>query len=325
MDRRIFIDAVALGLVAAPLAAIGQRSATVRRIGSLSANSPESRERLDLLYGPLRALGWIEGRNLRVERRYASGEYSLLPALAEELVRLDVEIIATLGTPAGLAAKNATKTIPIVLWSSSDPVANGLVASLARPGGNVTGFSFQTPELDIKRVELLHELIPDLLRIGVLETTNPYFRARRSDFERACRTLGVQPIFFEVATENETENAVKEMAHRGAQALLVPQEPLFFQQPAWLMNLASKHALPTITGNESIVAAGALALLATTGNEQDERFAWCVDKILRGAKPADIPVQQPTKFRFVVNLKAAKALGLTVPRSILLRADEVIE
>ncbi len=325
MDRRVFIDAMTASMVAAPLVAIAQNSAMVRRIGILTTDSPETQATLDLTYARLRALGWVEGQNLRVERRYASGKVELLRPFAEELVRLKVEIIGTLGTPAALAAKNATKTIPIVIWSAGDAVGTGLVASLARPGGNVTGFSFLTPEIEAKRVELLRELVPGLLRVGVLETANPYYHARRSGFEQACRTLGVQPIFFEVATQGDVENAIAEMARRGAQALMVPQEPLFFENPVPLMKVASKYALPTVTANGNIIAAGALVLLAHSGDEQDERFAWFVDKILRGAKPAELPIQQPTRFTLVVNLKAAKALGLTVPRSILLRADEVVK
>jgi putative ABC transport system substrate-binding protein len=186
--------------LAAPVVSFTQTSSKVRRIGTLTTDSPETQATLERIYAPLRTLGWVEGQNLRVERRYASGRVELLRPMAEELVELRVELIGTLGTPATLAAKNATKSIPIVIWSAADPVVSGLVSSLARPGGNVTGFSFLTRELDIKRVELLQELVPGLLRLGVLETSNPYYRARRSDFELACRSLGVQPMFFEVAT-----------------------------------------------------------------------------------------------------------------------------
>ena len=324
MDRRLFIDAMTVSMVTAPLVAIAQDSAKVRRIGILTTESPETQATLDRNFAPLRALGWVEGQNLRVERRYVSGKLELLRPYAEELVRLRVEIIGTLSTPAGLAAKNATQTIPIVIWSAGDPVGSGLVASLAWPGANVTGFSFLSPELDTKRVELLRELVPGLIRVGVLETANPYYRSRRSRFEQACRSLGVQPIFFEVATQSDVEIAIAGMARLGAQALIVPQEPMLYEAPIPLMVVASKFALPTLTANGNILAAGALILLAHSEEEQDERFAWFVDKILRGVKPAELPIQQPTRFKLVVNLKAAKALGLTVPRSILLRADEVI-
>lgn len=324
MDRRVFIEAMAVAMVAAPLVAIAQTS-EVRRIGILTTDAPDTPARRDLVLAPLRALGWVEGKNLRVERRYTGGNVDLLRPFAEELVRLRVEVIGTLGTPAAIAAKSATNTIPIVLWSAADPVGSGLVASLARPGGNVTGFSFLSPEVTAKRLELLRDLVPGLLRVGVLETANPVYRDRRSAFEQTCRALGVQPIFFEVATLGDVEKAITEMARRGAQGLMVPQEPLFYENSVPVMTVASKFALPTATANGSILIAGALVFLNYDGDEQDERFAWFVDKILRGAKPAELPIQQPTRFSLAVNLKAAKALGLTVPQSILLRADEIIK
>jgi putative ABC transport system substrate-binding protein len=324
MDRRMFIDAMTASIVAAPLVAIAQKPAIVRRIGVLSTDAPETQAKLDETYAPLRALGWVEGQNLLVERRYVSGKLELLRPSVEEFVRLKMEVIGTLSTPATQAAKNATKTIPIVIWSAWDPVRTGLVASLSRPGGNVTGFSLLGPEIDAKRVALLRELVPGLLCVGVLETASPYFHARRGDFEQACRSLGVQPIFFEVATQVEVENAIMEMARRGAQALMVPQESVFYENPVPLMTAAFKYALPTITANSELMAAGALALFSYSEAEQNERFAWFVDKILRGAKPAELPIQQPTRFVLVVNLKAAKTLGLTVPQSVLLRADEVV-
>jgi putative tryptophan/tyrosine transport system substrate-binding protein len=324
MDRRAFIGVVTCGLVVVPLASVAQKSATVRRIGILTTDSPENQPKLDRIYPPLRALGWVVGQNLLVERRYVSGKVDLLQPFAEELVRLKVEIIGTQGTPAALAAKNATKAIPILLLGAWDPVGSGLVESLSRPGGNVTGFSLLGPEIDAKRVALLRELVPGLQRLGVLETASPYFRARRSDFEQVCRSLGVQPMFFEVATQGEVENAITEMARRGAQALMVPQEALFYENPDPLMTAASKYALPTLWAN-NLMAAGALAFFTYSNAEQNERIAWFVDKILRGAKPAELPIQQPTRFVLGINLKAAKALGLTIPKSILLRADEVIQ
>jgi len=321
----MFIDAMTASMVAAPLVAIAQREAMVRRIGVLTTEAPQTQAELDYYYGPLRALGWIEGQNLLVERRYANDKVELLRSFAEELVRLRVEIIGTLGTPATLAAKNATKTIPIVIWSASDPVRTGLVASLSRPGGNITGLSLLGPEIDAKRLALLRELVPGLLRVGVLETANPIFRARRSDFEQACRSLGLQPMFFEVATLVDVENAITDMARRGAQALMVPGEPLFYESPVPVMAAASRYALPTVTSERKILTEGALVSLSYSEAEQSERFAWFVDKILRGAKPAELPMQQPTRFELGVNLKAARALGLTVPQSVLLRADEVIK
>jgi len=325
MDRRMFIDAVTASIVAVPVVALARKVATVRRIGVLDINSPETQAERDQYFAPLRALGWVEGKNLLVERRYVSGKVELLRPFAEELVRLKVEIIGTVSTPATLAAKDATKTIPIVIWSAWDPVRTGLVASLSRPGGNVTGLSLLGPEIDAKRLSLLRELVPGLQRVGVLETANPYFRARRSDFEQACQSLGVQPIFFEVATQGEVENAIAKMARRGAQGLIVPGEPLFYENPVPVMAAVLRFALPAVTSDRKTLAEGGLVSLSYSDPEQYELFAWFVDKILRGAKPAELPMQQPTRFELRVNLKAAKALGITVPRSILLQADEVIK
>jgi ABC-type uncharacterized transport system substrate-binding protein len=326
MDRRTFIGAMTASMIAAPLAAIAQKAPIVRRIGVLSLEAPPTSAELTQEAAPLRALGWVEGQNLLVERRYANGRVERLRPFAEELVRLKVELIATQSTPATLAAKSATNTIPIVIWSAGDAVRTGLVASLSRPGGNITGLSLLGPELDTKRLALLRELLPDLRRVGVLENSaNPYYRAARSHFEQTCRSVGIQPIFAEVAAEGEVENAITEVARRGAQALLVPIDPLFSESRVPLMTAASKHALPTITQERRMLAEGALSNLTYSDAEQDQRFASFVDRILRGAKPAELPMEQPTRFELGINLKTAKALGLTVPQSVLLRADEVIQ
>ena len=326
MDRRAFIGAVATGMIAAPLAASAQTATTVRRIGVLLSGAPQSQTELQAEYAPLRALGWVVGQNLLVERRYANGREELLPLLAEELVRLRVEIIATWGTPATLAAKNATTTIPIIIHNAGDPVRSGLVASLARPGGNITGFSIVAPELDAKRLALLRELLPGLQRVGVLEpSTNPYYRDARKEFEQACRSLGLQPIIIEVVAAGELENAIAELARRRAQALFVQNDAVFYDNRVPLMSAALRYALPTLAEGREMVEAGALVSYAATGAEIDQRYAAFVDRILRGAKPADLPIEQPTKFGLVINLKTAKALGLTVPQSLRLRADELIE
>jgi len=324
MDRRTFIGTVAAG-IAAPLAASAQTTTTVRRIGLLSPDAPPSPTELQEEAAPLRALGWVEGQNLLVERRYANGSPELLQHFAEELVRLKVEIIVTSGTAAALAAKNATTIIPIVIWSAGDPVRSGLVASLSRPGGNITGYSMVGPEIDAKRLALLRELLPGLERVGVLEDSiNPYFRAARKEFEQACRSLGVQPIFVEVTAAGELQNAIAEMARQRAQALLVNRDDLFINSRAALIGAALKYAIPTIAANKEMLEAGALVTYTNTQAEQDRRYAAFVDRILRGAKPADLPVEQPTKFELGINLKTAKALGITIPHSLLLRADEVI-
>ena len=222
MDRRTFIGAVAAGIITAPLAASAQTATSVRRIGVLSSGARPTPALLQQIYAPLSELGWTEGKNLLIERRDANGRAELLRPFAEELVRLKVEIIVTNGTDATLAAKNATTSIPIIMSSAGDPVRSGIVASLSRPGGNITGFSIVGQELDAKRLALLRELLPGLQRVGVLENSaNPVYRTMRKEFEQACRSLGLQPIIFEVAAAGELENAIAELARRRAQALFV--------------------------------------------------------------------------------------------------------
>ena len=326
MDRRTFIGAVAAGMIAASLAASAQTASTVRRIGVLDPGTPPTQAQLQEEDAPLRALGWVEGRYLLFERRYANGKAELLRPLAEELVRLKVEIIVTVGTDATLAAKNATTIIPIIMHSSADPVRTGLVTSLARPGGNITGFSIVELEIDTKRLGLLRELLPGLQRVGVLENSNnPYFRAVRPEFEQAFRSLGIEPIFVEVAAASELENAIAEMARRRAQAVIVPGDSLFFENRVPIMSAALRYVLATIGGNKEMLEVGALVYYANSKAENDQRYAAFIDRILRGAKPAGLPIEQPTKFDLGINLKTAKALGITVPQSLLLRADEVIQ
>jgi putative tryptophan/tyrosine transport system substrate-binding protein len=326
MDRRTFIGAVAAGIIAAPLAASARTATTVRRIGLLSPGARPTPAKLQEQSASLRALGWVEGQNLLVERRYANDRAELLRPLAEELVRLKVEIIVTAGTAATLAAKNATTTIPIIFYSAGDPVHSGLVVSLSRPGGNITGYSIVGPEIEGKRLAVLRELLPGLQRVGVLQdSTNPYHRAVRKEFEQTCRSLGLQPIIIEVAAAGELENAIAEMARQRAQALFVQGDGLFSENRVPLISAALRYALPTLAAAREIVEAGALVSYAPTNAEVDQRHAAFVDRILRGAKPADLPIEQPTKFELVINLKAAKALGITVPQKVLLRADEVIQ
>ena len=326
MDRRTFIGAVAAGIITAPLAAYAQTATTVRRIGVLSLEERPTPARIQQMYAPLSELGWTEGKNLLIERRYANGRAELLQPFAEELVRLNVEIIVTTGTDATLAAKNATTSIPIVIYSAGDPVRAGLVASLARPGGNITGFSIVSLELDAKRLSLLRELLPGLQRIGVLENANnPFWRATRKEFDQVCRSLGLQPITIEVATAGELENAIAELARRRAQALYVRADSLFHVNRVPIVSAASRYALPILAANKLMLEPGALVVYATSEAERDRRNAAFVDRILRGAKPADLPIEQPTKFELGINLKTAKTLGLTIPQSLLLGADQVIE
>jgi putative ABC transport system substrate-binding protein len=325
MDRRTFIGAVTAGVIAAPLTASAQTAITIRRIGLLSPGAPPTPANLQLEYAALGALGWVVGQNLLVERRDTNNRDELLRPFAEELVRLNVEIIMTNGTAAALAAKNATTTIPIV-FVGGDPVLTGLVASLARPGGNITGVSIVGPEINAKRLTLVRELLPDLQRVGVLEnSTNPYFRLVRKELERACLSLGMQPIIIEVTAAGELEGAIAELARRRAQALLLQPDGLLSANLVPIVSAASRYALPTIGAlGKDVLAAGALASYTHSEAETGRRYAAFVDRILRGAKPADLPIEQPTKFELGINLKVAKMFGITVPQSLLLRADEVI-
>ena len=273
----------------------------------------------------LAALGWVEGRNLIVERRYTSGKPDLLKPMAEELVRLKVDLIVAEGTVATLAAKNATNAIPIVVSRSADPVRTGLVASLARPGGNVTGTSTIFPDLGLKRLQLLRELLPAARRVGELEVpANPISRATRNEYEHAYRLLGMQPIFAQVGQASDLEAAIDDCARQGAQVLHANPEPLLYSNFPLILRAAQRHSLPVIVDNRDMLEAGGLISYSPDELELDHRLAFVIDKILRGANPADLPIQQPTKLELLINLKAAKALGITVPQSLLVRANELI-
>jgi len=246
--------------------------------------------------------------------------------LAEELVRLKVEIIVTWGTPAALAAKSATTSIPIVIAAASDPVRSGLVASYARPGGNITGSSIAGPEVEAKRLSLLRELLPALQRVGVLEApANRIVRADRKELEEVCQSLGLEPIIIGVAAADELEKAIAEMVRRRVQALYVQSDTLFSDNEVLLMSAALRYKLPTIGDGTEWVDAGALVVFTNAETELYQREAAFVDRILRGAKPADLPIERPTMFELTINLKTAKALGITVPKSLLQRADKVIQ
>ena len=275
---------------------------------------------------PLRALGWIEGQNLAVERRYAGGRAELLKPFAEDLVRLKVDIIATNGTDATIAAKQATTRIPIVMYGAGDPVASGLVASLSHPGGNVTGFSLLQTALRVKRLEVLHELLPTAQRVvELVNPNNPFSRIARKEYEEAYRSLGMQPLFVDVEAASDFGHAFAKLRRLRAEALVVPSDGLFISNAAWIMRAAARQAMPTMVDLRSMVLCGGLVSYTYSGTEEDQRFASFVDQILRGAKPGDLPVEQPTKFELLFNVKTAKILGLTIPQSMLLRADELIQ
>ena len=323
MSRRSFCRTAAAVLVAPGIATA--QGSKVRRIGVLEPGMPNpDGERKEA--EPLRKLGWIEGQNLQVERRYDYGRSEALQSLADELVRAKVEIIVTGGTPATLAAKRATSTIPIVIRAAGDPVLTGLVASLARPGGNVTGYSDATPEITAKYLSVLKELLPRLQRIGVLwKAGNPFNRAARSPFEHVCKSLGLVPTFVEIGAADEIGVAIAQLATaQRSEALMVPGADLW-ERRFEIVDAATKHGLPTVTNESEMVRDGGF-LMAYDSSVVEQIYvrAEYIDRILRGAKPADLPVRQPTKFELVINLKTAKALGITIPQSLLLRADEVI-
>jgi len=272
----------------------------------------------------MRELGWIEGKTYVSEDRFAGDDIASLRSAADELVRLKVDVIVTLGTEAALAAKNATTTIPIVMASVGDPVGTGLVASLAHPGGNITGYSLLTEEIETKRAALVHELLPEAQRIAVMINPRNRLVGRvRKWIIEAYRALGVEPIFLEIVDETQFERAAAQAVQQRAQALTVSVEgsPTAIGK---LMEAAVRYRLPTMAFDREMLEAGGLICFQYDSDEQDRRVVALIDKILRGARPGDIPIEQPTRFTLAVNLRTAKAVGITIPQSILLRADEVI-
>jgi len=327
-DRRAFIGTLAGGLLAAPLAAEAQQAAKIARIGYLTTNMAAGPV-LEAFRQGLRDLGYVEGRNLVIEYRAAEGKSERLPALAAELVALKVDVIVAPTTPAALAAKQATRTIPIVFSFAPDPVASGLVTSLARPGGNVTGLSVLGPELVGKRLELLTQAVPGVSRVAFLWQPGALDERQGKDIlkeaEVAARALGVRLQFVEARGPADFDSAFSEMTRARADALTVLTSVMFFNERRRLVDLAAKNRLPAVYPWRDSVDAGGLMSYGPNVADLFRRAATYVDKILKGAKPADLPVEQPTKFELVINPKAAKALGLTIPPSVLGRADEIIQ
>ena len=327
MRRRGFMILLGSAAVAWPLAGRAQQSAGAARIGILSDTaSPTTPFEPPFAQG-LRDLGYIEGQNLVIERRFAqqTKKYEILPSLAAELVRLQPDVILAIGTPAARAAKDATQTIPIVFTRSADPVGFGLVASLARPGGNVTGLSIQAIDLAAKRVELLITAVPDARRVGVLwDPGLP--NSELKELEHAARSLNRELVPVPVRSVDDFEAALQTMVDHRASALLLVPSPMIGEHTQQMVHLLTKARLPAIFFARGQVEAGGLMSYAPNYSDyMYRRAAAYVDKILKGAKPADLPVEQPTKFELVINLNTAKALGLTLPYTLLGRADEVIE
>jgi putative ABC transport system substrate-binding protein len=317
-----------LACIASPLFGHAQQPGKVYRIGYLSAPSRESVERgVEAFLKALRDQGWVEGKNLVIEFRWAEGKVERLPELAAELVRLKVDVIVAPAGSAAQAAKNATSTIPIVMIFPNDPVAIGLVASLARPGGNVTGTTFTSgPEIFGKQLQLLKEAVPHATRVAVLgNPSDPEWAAQAKEVEAAARALGIRLQRVEARGPEEFDSAFATMARERAEALLVAGGSTFLVHRAKLAELALKGRLPTIYSFRENVQSGGLMAYAINMADFVGRAATYVDKILKGARPADLPVERPTKFELVINLKTAKALGLTIPASLLQRADEVIQ
>jgi putative tryptophan/tyrosine transport system substrate-binding protein len=327
--RREFIGTLAGGLLAAPLAAEAQQAAKIARIGYLAGNLAAAPRLEEALRQGLRDLGYVEGRNLVIEYRDAEGKVDRLPALAAELVALKVDVIVAPNTPQALAAKRATRTLPIVFCFVADPVASGLVTSLARPGGNVTGLSSLTPELVGKRLELLKQAVPGVSRVAVL--WQPGFQGERTEKDMlkgadvAARALGVRLQFVEAQGPADIDRAFSDMTRAHAGAVTVIGSTMIIGERRRLVDLAAKNRLPAVYARREYVDAGGLMSYGSNIADLFRRAATYVDKILKGAKPADLPVEQPTKFELVINLKTAKALGLTIPPSLLGRADQVIE
>jgi ABC-type uncharacterized transport system substrate-binding protein len=324
MKRRAFITLLGGAAAAWPLAARAQQAGKVARIGFLGATSPAHYGvRVEGLRAGLRELGYIEGTNLVLEYRWAEGNYERLPALVAELVRSNVDVVVTHGTPAALAAKLATTSIPIVVGIIGDPVASGVVGSVARPGGNITGSSFFSPELDAKRIELLKEAMPQLTRVAtLLNPDNPVYAWDAP--EQMARSLDLHLQRFGVRATNELEGAFENMQRQGAQAVSVVDDALLQENVAAIAALANKARLLSI-GSREFAQAGAIIGYGIDFVAALRRAAVFVDKILKGSKPSDLPIEQASKFEFVLNLKSAKALGLELPTAILLRANEVIE
>jgi putative ABC transport system substrate-binding protein len=331
MDRRRFLLTSLAGALATSLAAGAQQPGKVYRIGVLSTTGPEQENFIwSDLRGLLRERGWVEGQNLVIEWRYAEAKYERLPDMAAELVRLKPDLIMARGRPGTTAAKQATAIIPIVMYNATDPVGVGLVESLARPGGNVTGLSDDVgAEIIGKRVQILKEVVPAVSKVAVLTRVPPSGSAPASAYVNAIETeakaLGLQLQLWRLEGPDDIEKAFTAIRQEGFGAVDVAYAPVTWINRRQIFALAARHRLPAIYWNRIYALDGGLMAYGEDEREVPRRLAVYVDKILRGAKPADLPVQQPTKFELVINLKTAKALGLTIPPSLLARADQVIE
>jgi len=321
MNRRTFLCGLTLGALTAPIGAEGQPSTTIPPIGLLA---PDATSWKFLKLG-LRDLGYVEGKSIAFEERSSQGRNERLSDLASELVRLKVNVIVTLGTPETLAVKQATATIPIVIAGAGDPVRSGLVSSLAHPGGNVTGLTVLGPGLTAKRLELLKEAVPNMSRVAFLwNPANPDQKSSFNEVQAGARALGVTLQSVEARSREELEQALATMKQSRPSALLMTADGVHQRYISRIVAFASEARLPAMYQLREAVDRGGLMAYGASLPDLGRLAASYVDKILKGAKPADLPVEQPTKFELVINLKTAKALGLTIPHSLLVRADEII-
>ena len=326
MSRRAFMAVIAGGLLAAPLAAEAQQAGKVWRIGYLGYGYPTEARDLEAFRQRLRDLGYVEGKNLVIESRLAELSVERLPPLAAELVSLKVDVIAAYGNTTIMALKQATQTIPIVMIVAGDPVGAGLVSSLARPGGNVTGLSSLGEGLSAKWLELLTQTVPGMTRVGVLMAPNvPGHATFLREIKTAGQRTGIAVLGLEARGHDEIERTFVALTKARAQGLIVLPHPVTLTLQTQIVELAAKNRLPAMYPWGEFTESGGLMAYATNRTEMYRRSATFVDKILKGAKPADLPIQQPTKYELVINLKTARALGLTIPPSLLQRADQVIE
>ncbi|PYV94053.1 MAG: ABC transporter substrate-binding protein [Acidobacteria bacterium] len=326
MNKKVYWGALCAMLLALRFPAEAQQPTKIPRIGYLAAISLSTlAARTEAFRQGLRELGYVEGKNIVIEWRSAEGKADRLPALAAELVRLKVDIIVTAGPPLTRAAKEATTTIPIVMAQDPDPVGNGFVASLARPGGNITGLATLAPELSGKQLELLKEVVPKLSRVAVLGTsTQPGNAQALREVELAAGAFGVKLQYLDVLATKDIETAFRAASTRRADAVLVLASTVAASHRTEIAELAIKSHLPAIYYRSEFVEDGGLMSYGASFTDMDRRAATYVDKILKGAKPADLPVEQPKKFELVINLKTAKQIGLTIPPNVLARADRVI-
>jgi putative ABC transport system substrate-binding protein len=327
VDRRAFLATLTGGLLATPLAAEAQPAGKAYRIGMLETRSIAlNATNVDALRKGLQELGYREGQNLEIVYRSSDGRDERFPSLASELVRLRVDLIVTRGTPAALAAKNASRTIPIVMAAAGAPVESGLVANLARPGGNVTGLSSSIGESYPKRVELLGELLPGLKRIAVmLNMGNPTIPRWWPVIQESARSLGIEAQLLDLRSPESLPALFATAAKQRAEALIVGLDGITQANLRPIADLALRHRLPSIYPAKGYAEVGGLLAYGSSDVHMYHRAAAFVDKILKGEKPGDLPVEQPTRWEFVVNIKTAKALGITIPPPVLLRADQVID